>query len=163
MPLVLSTMIQPHLSEFLALGFQIPSRESKNKKKHCVALPRSGGFHINLVSCKGDLTWFPFKSFLTCVQSLLFSACGFFALRCSFSFQERKRMFVIFREKEGKATVSVAVSTDGGALSLTDGWHGQPLRTAKTLATCDVCGKQLARQSDLPRHKRLHDPKPDRW
>lgn len=53
-------------------------------------------------------------------------------------------MFLMYPgpEKEGKAT---------------------PLRPANTLATCDVCGKQLARQSDMPRHKRLHDPKPDRW
>jgi len=38
-----------------------------------------------------------------------------------------------------------------------------PSRRANSLATCDICGKQLARQSDMPRHKRLHDPKPDRW
>jgi hypothetical protein len=75
-------------------------------------------------------------------------------------------MFLMFPEKEGgNATVSVAVSTGIGRalLSLTDGWHVKPLRPANTLATCDVCGKILARQSDMPRHKRLHDPKPDRW
>jgi len=73
-------------------------------------------------------------------------------------------MFLMFPKKEGKATVSVAVILLGrGILSLTDGWHVQPLRLANTLAICDVCGKQLARRSDLPRHKRLHDPKPDRW
>ncbi|KAN0131929.1 hypothetical protein V8E53_010209 [Lactarius tabidus] len=38
-----------------------------------------------------------------------------------------------------------------------------PLRPANSLAICDVCGKQLARQSDMPRHKRLHDPEPERW
>lgn len=38
-----------------------------------------------------------------------------------------------------------------------------PLRPANPLAICDVCGKQLARQSDMPRHKRLHDPEPERW
>jgi hypothetical protein len=73
------------------------------------------------------------------------------------------QMFLVFPEKEGKATVSVAVSTGRGLLSLTDGWHVQPLRPANALATCDVCGKHLARQSDMPRHKRLHDPKPERW
>ncbi|KAI9509330.1 hypothetical protein F5148DRAFT_774254 [Russula earlei] len=36
-------------------------------------------------------------------------------------------------------------------------------RRGSSLATCDICGKRLARQSDMPRHKRLHDPKPDRW
>ncbi|KAI0301595.1 hypothetical protein B0F90DRAFT_318186 [Multifurca ochricompacta] len=36
-------------------------------------------------------------------------------------------------------------------------------RPRNPLAICDVCGKQLARQSDMPRHKRLHDPKPERW
>ncbi|KAH9006578.1 hypothetical protein EDB86DRAFT_749330 [Lactarius hatsudake] len=38
-----------------------------------------------------------------------------------------------------------------------------PSRRANSLAICDVCGKQLARQSDMPRHKRLHDPEPERW
>ncbi|KAH9060571.1 hypothetical protein EDB87DRAFT_591082 [Lactarius vividus] len=38
-----------------------------------------------------------------------------------------------------------------------------PSRRANPLAICDVCGKQLARQSDMPRHKRLHDPDPERW
>lgn len=42
-------------------------------------------------------------------------------------------------------------------------WDVQPLRPANSLAICDVCGKQLARQSDMPRHKRLHDPEPERW
>ncbi|KAI9465707.1 hypothetical protein BJY52DRAFT_481373 [Lactarius psammicola] len=36
-------------------------------------------------------------------------------------------------------------------------------RRANSLAICDVCGKQLARHSDMPRHKRLHDPEPERW
>jgi hypothetical protein len=72
-------------------------------------------------------------------------------------------MFLMFPGTEGKATVSVAVSAGRGFLLLTVAWHVQPLRPANTFATCDVCGKQLARQSDMPRHKRLHDPKPDRW
>ncbi|KAI0249210.1 hypothetical protein BJV78DRAFT_712956 [Lactifluus subvellereus] len=38
-----------------------------------------------------------------------------------------------------------------------------PSRQGKALARCDICGKQLARQSDMPRHKRLHDPEPERW
>jgi len=38
-----------------------------------------------------------------------------------------------------------------------------PLKAVNSLAICDICGKQLARQSDMPRHKRLHDPRPDRW
>jgi len=39
----------------------------------------------------------------------------------------------------------------------------QPSKSANSSAICDICGKKLARQSDMPRHKRLHDPKPDRW
>ena len=81
-----------------------------------------------------------------------------------FSFQENTDVSHVPGEgRQGNGERGSLHCLGGGLLSLTDGWHVQPLRLANTPATCDVCGKKLARQSDMPRHKRLHDPEPDRW
>ncbi|KAH9996695.1 hypothetical protein BJV74DRAFT_281831 [Russula compacta] len=103
--------------------------------------------HIKLVlwGCFGSDA-FPFPSLisLTCVRLPVSVSLWTFALSSRLIFS-KVTLLHMFPEKERKKRKATA------------------LRSANSLPTCDICGKHLARWSDMPRHKRLHDPKPDRW